>query len=69
MNLRRVAALLRELADEVERDDERTPAPPPAKSRPRQRRSGERPEPEIHPDPVTLARVDRLLRKAGVPPR
>lgn len=63
MNRRRVAALLRELADELEQEDapKREPAP--------QRRQVQRPTPETVPDEVTRARARRLLRRSGVAPR
>ena len=60
MNRRRVAALLRELADELERDDAEQPEPPPRPARiPRQKPGAEDHE-----------KATRALRRAGVyPPR
>lgn len=63
MNRRRVAALLRELADELEQDDD-----PPAE-RPRPRREVLAPKPETPVDDVTRARARRLLRRTGVATR
>lgn len=63
MNAARVAALLRELADELERD-EAQPAPQPARRAPPPRRP--RPVPEMQIDEVTRAKARRVLRRAGV---
>lgn len=65
MNRTRVAALLRELADELERDD----APESPRPKGRRRAQFVVPENDIEPDDVTAARADRLLRRAGVAPR
>ncbi len=63
MNRRRVAALLRELADELEQEDDPQPAPP------RPRREVLAPKPEVNVDDVTRARARRLLRRTGVATR
>lgn len=59
MNVRRIAALLRELADEIERDA--APAPP-AEAPHRKRELYQKKTPEGH------ARAAAALRRAGVYP-
>jgi hypothetical protein len=64
VNRRRVAALLRELADELEQEDD--PRPATTAKKPRHIPS---PEPTIPIDDVARARARKLLRRAGVAPR
>lgn len=66
MNRRRIAALLRELADEIEQVDEEDlvrhpPAPP--------RRTVRRPTPDREVDDIARARARKLLQRSGVAPR
>lgn len=62
MNRRRIAALLRELADEFERDD--APANDAAPPVPRTRRTEPLPPPQP-PTDVDVARARRALSKRG----
>lgn len=62
MNRARVAALLRELADEFDSEDE-TVAPPAPKSKPRRRRTMTRPAGEA--DPAVAGQAARILRDRG----
>lgn len=60
MNVRRVAALLRELADAIEQDD-------PAAKKPTRKRPTAKAEPEgPPPSPEAVARVRRALRRKGI---
>lgn len=58
MNVRRVAALLRELADAIEQDD------PATKQRPRKRPVVASKGPP--PSPEAVERMDRILRSKGL---
>lgn len=62
MNRTRVAALLRELADELEGDE--APAPQPTRRPTPPRRP--RPVAQIEVDEMTRARARKVLRRAGV---
>lgn len=65
---RDVAALLRELADALEEDDDATPtaeAPPRAKRR-RAERAPNWPAPLHEPDDLSRQRAARMLRRRGV---
>lgn len=65
MNLTRIAELLRELADEVERSDQPVETvPSERKSRPR-RRLRRYPQPDREPTDIDVARARRLLRERG----
>ena len=63
MNPARVAALLRELADVLERD-EAQPVPQPARRATPSRRPHQVPQMQV--DEVTRARARKALRRAGV---
>lgn len=69
MNRTRVAALLRELADELE-GDAATPAAPPEPALPPKPKKKSAPRlrllPEIEVDEVARAKARRMLRRAGV---
>lgn len=63
MNVRRVAALLRELADEIERDESAPPAAATEPKRQRRRRVEPHPDPNVVIDDLARARARQILRK------
>ncbi len=73
MNCPRIAALLRELADELERggagdaapDPDRAPVPP-KKSEPRRRRGPVMPRPNQEPTELQRAKARENLRRRGI---
>jgi hypothetical protein len=68
VNPRRVAALLRELADELDgraENDAPTSPPAPAGPAPARRTPIHRPPPAAKPDDITAARAARALKKLG----
>lgn len=69
MNAVRVAALLRELADELEDGDAPLPidAPPPPKSKPRRRRCNPLPPPPLgEPSEIARAHARKLIRSRRI---
>jgi hypothetical protein len=68
VNTARVAALLRELADELDGPagyEAPRPAPPPPEPARHRRLPIQRPPPAVKPDEITAARARRGLRKIG----
>ena len=73
MNRARVAALLRELADEIERDGDAVPAAPkskPRKTKPRRRAPSYpaplRPASERGVSEIAVKRAENMLRRRGL---
>lgn len=66
MNRARVAALLRELADEIDASGDDVPAPPKSKPRRKPARVRVVPSPKFEPAPIDRAAAQKLIRRQGL---